>query len=176
MKATGIIRRIDELGRIVIPKEIRKNFRISEGENIEIYIDENENIVLKKYSSLKNLNDFAQSYIDSVSLYLKKNILISDMNSFVAVNGDLKKDILSSNISEEILSLILKRNFIINKKKEFLKLTDSKVYNYFYILSPIFCHGDICGSVIILSFDEFTDLDEKIAKITSLFLSKYLEA
>lgn len=176
MKATGVIRRIDELGRIVIPKEIRRNLRIREGENIEIYIDEKENIVLKKFSSLKKLNDFAQSYIDSVSSYLKNNILISDINSFIAVNGELKKDILYSNISEEILSLILKRNTIINKNKVFLKLTDSKVYNCSFIISPILCHGDICGSVIIFSFDEINDFDEKIAKIASLFLSKYLEA
>ena len=65
MKATGVVRRIDELGRIVIPKEIRKNFRIKEGENVEIYIDDN-NIILKKYSELKNLSDISSNIIDSV--------------------------------------------------------------------------------------------------------------
>ena len=74
MKATGVVRRIDELGRIVIPKEIRRTLRIHEGENIEIYIDEKENIVLKKYSVMKKLGDFAQSFTDSIYSFLKHTI------------------------------------------------------------------------------------------------------
>ena len=91
MKATGVVRRIDELGRIVIPKEIRKTMRIREGENIEIYIDSNENIVLKKYSIMKKLGDFAQSFTDSIHSFLKHNIIITDSDSIIAISGDLKK-------------------------------------------------------------------------------------
>ena len=72
MKATGVVRRIDELGRIVIPKEIRKTMRIREGENIEIYTDTNDEIVLRKYSIMKKLGDFAQVYADSINNFLKK--------------------------------------------------------------------------------------------------------
>ena len=74
MKATGVVRRIDELGRIVIPKEIRKNLRIHEGENIEIYINEKENIVLKKHSLIKEIDDFAQKFTDSLHSFFKKDI------------------------------------------------------------------------------------------------------
>ncbi|MBD9085556.1 AbrB/MazE/SpoVT family DNA-binding domain-containing protein, partial [bacterium] len=80
MKATGVVRRIDELGRIVIPKEIRKNFRIKEGENIEIYIDDN-NIILKKYSELKNVPDISSNIIDSVFSIINKDIIITDMSN-----------------------------------------------------------------------------------------------
>ena len=74
MKATGVIRRIDELGRIVIPKEIRKNLRIKEGENLEIFVDKNEQIILKKYSLMKNLDSFVENLADSLNSLLKKNI------------------------------------------------------------------------------------------------------
>ena len=83
MKSTGIIRRIDELGRIVIPKEIRKNLRIKEGENLEIYI-ENDNIILKKYSLLKNLTDIAAIYVEVLNSLIKDNIVIIDSDTVIA--------------------------------------------------------------------------------------------
>ena len=82
MKATGVVRRIDELGRIVIPKEIRKNFRIKEGENVEIYIDDN-NIILKKYSELKNVSDISSNIIDSVFSIINKDIIINKKNLII---------------------------------------------------------------------------------------------
>ena len=85
MKATGVVRRIDELGRIVIPKEIRKNFRIKEGENVEIYIDDN-NIILKKYSELKNVSDISSNIIDSVFSVINKDIIITDMSNIMELS------------------------------------------------------------------------------------------
>ena len=90
---TGVIRRIDELGRIVIPKEIRRSLRIKEGESLEILVD-NENIILKKYSLIKNLNDFAQNITDSIKSFIKNSVLICDTDSIIAVSGDLKKQLL----------------------------------------------------------------------------------
>ena len=89
MKATGVVRRIDELGRIVIPKEIRKNFRIKEGENVEIYIDDN-NIILKKYSELKNVSDISSNIIDSVFSVINKDIIITDMSNIMELSSSLK--------------------------------------------------------------------------------------
>ena len=110
MKATGVVRRIDELGRIVIPKEIRKNFRIKEGENIEIYIDDN-NIILKKYSELKNVSDISSNIIDSVFSIINKDIIITDMSNIVELSPSLKNVFLTKELSVEYQNLITKRKY-----------------------------------------------------------------
>lgn len=91
MKATGVIRRIDDLGRIVIPKEIRKNLRLRVGESLEIYIDKENNIVLKKFSVVSRISDLAQELTDSMNIFTKYNIIIMDTNEFIACSGSLKK-------------------------------------------------------------------------------------
>ncbi len=176
MKATGVVRRIDELGRIVIPKEIRKNLRIREGENIEIYIDDKENIVLKKYSSMKKLGDFSQSFTDSIYSYIKHTVFIADKDCIVAVSGELKKELLNTYISDEILNIMNKRELIIEKSVKLLNLGNDKNLNCTYVGSPIICHGDTVGMIVILSQNEIlTEIDEKIVQIAGQFLSKYLE-
>ena len=176
MKATGVVRRIDELGRIVIPKEIRRTLRIHEGENIEIYIDESENIVLKKYSVMKKLGDFAQSFTDSIYSFLKHTIIITDTDRIIAVSGDLKKEYLNCNISDSLLSSIQRRENILEKHEKTLKLKNDEEIECTYAMNSIICHGDAVGLVIILSEDEkIAELEEKIAQIAAQFLSKYLE-
>ena len=90
MKATGIIRRIDDLGRVVIPKEIRKNLRIKEGDNLEIFVV-NEDIILKKYSMMNKINDLAQELTDAIYTFMKHSIFITDTDQVVAASGPLKK-------------------------------------------------------------------------------------
>src|SRR5574344_953646 len=114
MKTIGVVRRIDDLGRIVIPKEIRKSLRIKDGESLEIFLD-SDNIVLKKYSPLGNLQDFYKSYVDSIYESIKENIMIVDRDSIVAVAGDLKRKYLDKNISSEIDEMIQKRSNVIEK-------------------------------------------------------------
>lgn len=177
MKATGVVRRIDELGRIVIPKEIRKTMRIREGENIEIFIDANENIVLKKYSIMKKLGDFAQSFTDSIHSFLKHNIIITDSDSIIAISGDLKKEYQNGYISEDLINSIKRRENILEKHSKNLRLTNDKVIDCTYVINSIICNGDAVGLVLIVSTeDKITELDEKIAQIAAQFLSKYLEA
>ena len=84
MKTTGIIRRIDELGRIVIPKELRKNLRIDNGESLEIFVDE-ESIILKKYSPIENLNTIAERYVNVFNQVIKHNIIVTDINKIVDI-------------------------------------------------------------------------------------------
>ena len=103
MKTTGIIRRIDELGRIVIPKEIRRSLRIKESESIEIFIDD-ESIILKKYSIIKNLNDFAQNMADAIHSFIDHSVIITDNDSILAASGQLKKDLLGKNIGVDLES------------------------------------------------------------------------
>ena len=91
LKSTGVVRRIDDLGRIVIPKEIRKNMKIKDGESVEIYLD-SDNIILKKYSPLGNIMEFYKSYVNSIYEAILENIMIVDRDKVVAVAGDLKKN------------------------------------------------------------------------------------
>ena len=176
MKATGVVRRIDELGRIVIPKEIRKTLRIHEGENLEIFIDNQDNIVLKKYSALNRIEDLAQSYVDSVYAYMKHNILITDTDNIIAMSGPLKKEYLDKPISENLRNSIERRETMLEKHQKEIHLTDDTVINGTYAFSTIVCNGDAIGLVMILSTEEnVTDLEERTVQIASQFLSKHLE-
>ena len=122
MKATGVVRRIDELGRIVIPKEIRKNFRIKEGENVEIYIDDN-NIILKKYSELKNVSDISSNIIDSVFSVINKDIIITDTSNIMELSSSLKNVFFNKELSVEYQNMLSKREKIIQKSSKNLCIT-----------------------------------------------------
>lgn len=174
MKATGVVRRIDELGRIVIPKEIRKTLRIKEGENLEIYID-NESIILKKYSSIHNLDEFAQKLTDTISNLLKKNIIITDSDSIVAISGGLKKKYLGQKISDELETIIKKRSQILEKNIKSIKISEIEEAGS-YTYAPIIANGDALGIVLILSKTEpLSESEEQIVKIVANFLAKHLE-
>lgn len=174
MKTTGIVRRIDELGRIVIPKEIRKSLRIKEGESLEILID-NEDIILKKYSVIKNLNDFAQNITDSIYSFIKNNILITDTNSILAVSGPLKKELLNKSIGTDLELKIKRREEMLEKHKKDLKITDKEL-ECTYAVSPVIVAGDVIGLVMIISTeDNVEDVDLKLTQIASKFLSNHLE-
>lgn len=174
MKTTGIVRRIDELGRIVIPKEIRRSLRIKEGESLEILIN-NEDIILKKYSVIKNLNDFAQNITDSIYSFVKNNILITDTNSILAVSGPLKKELLNKSIGTDLESKIKRREEMLERHKKNLKITD-KDLECTYAVSPVIVGGDVIGLVMIISTeDNVEDVDLKLTQIASKFLSNHLE-
>lgn len=176
MKATGIIRRIDELGRIVIPKEIRKSLRIKEGENLEIYVDSEENIILKKHSLVKRLSDFAQDFADSIYSYIKHNVIISDNDSILAVSGALKKEYLNQPISAYLETKINSREEIFETSKKKIELVDEKYIEASYAVSPIIVNGDTIGMVMILSTnEEITATDYKIVQILSNFFKSHLE-
>ena len=176
MKATGIIRRIDELGRIVIPKEIRKTLRIKEGENLEIYVDKEDNIILKKHSLIKRMNDFAQDFADSVYSFIKHNVIITDNDTILAISGPLKKEYLNKNISADIETKINRREEMIERHKKTISLVDDKNIEATYAISPVIVNGDTVGLVMLLSTDdEVNDLDLKIAQIASKFLNTHLE-
>lgn len=175
MKATGVIRRIDELGRIVIPKEIRKNLRIKDGENIEILI-ENDNVILKKFSELDKVSEVSKCLVESMNLFLKKNIIIADNDVFTFVCGDIKDKILNRPLSNQLIECIKDRCIRMNNNKEILYLVDEEFINCNYCLSTIIVNGDAFGFVMILDEDNYlTDLDGKICQFVSHFLAKMLE-
>ena len=173
MKATGIIRRIDELGRIVIPKEIRKKLKINEGENIEIYIDEEEKIILKKFSNIKSIKDFVQTFIESIYTSYKYNIIITDTDKVIAVVGNDKKNVINKEISNDLIKCIKDRKTIINKN--LLKITEEIQIECYYYIGLINVNGDINGLIIFYSDTEIQEKDNKLFTIASNFLSKYLE-
>ena len=100
MKATGVVRRIDDLGRIVIPKEIRRTLRIKEGDPLEIFTEKDGDIILKKYSPIGELTNFATEYVESLNKITGHIALITDRDTVIAISGTTKKDILEQKISK----------------------------------------------------------------------------
>ena len=176
MKATGVVRRIDELGRIVIPKEIRKTLRIKEGESLEIYIDDKENILLKKYSLMNKIEDFAQDFTDSIYSFTKNNVLITDTDKVIAATGPLKKKYLGQSISKKLEKSIYRRESLIEKYEKEIEICPGETEVGTYVASSIIANGDPIGIVILLSQEEkVTDQDMKIVGIAAQFLAKHLE-
>ena len=175
MKATGVIRRIDDLGRIVIPKEIRRNLRIKEGENLEIFVD-NENIILKKYSLMNKISDLALELTESMHTFTKHNIFITDTDTIIAASGPLKKQYLNKNISEQISESIRKREKMLQNYTKELTIIDKEEINCSYVLSCIIANGEAVGTIIIISEDEkLSEIEMQLANIVSSFITKYLE-
>lgn len=176
MKATGVVRRIDELGRIVIPKEIRKTLRIKEGENLEIFIDDKENIVLKKYSTMNKIEDFAQELTDSIYAFFKHNIIITDNDTIIAASGKYKKKYLNKSISSYLESALLNREKSIEKYNKKINIIEEEVLEGTYAISTIISNGDVVGLVIIFDNEAVIDDQEfQICQIISNFLGKHLE-
>ncbi len=173
MKTTGIIRRIDELGRIVIPKEIRKNMRIKNGESLEIFVDE-DSIVLKKYSPMESLETVAEKYVETFNQVLKHNIIVTDRDKVIAVAGSLKKKYFGKNISNFTERSIDRRDSFVERQKKIFEIIDNEEEFGYYSFSSIVNNGDAIGAVIILSTDvPITESEEKMAVILAKILSKH---
>lgn len=175
MKNTGIVRRMDDLGRIVIPKEIRKTLRIKDGESLEIFLS-NDNIVLKKYSPMELFSDFYSYYVESIYTEIGNNVLIVDRDQVVAFSGDLKKEYINMVISSELDNIINKRNMIFSKKKKKISFINGSYVEASFVVSPIITGSDVLGAVII--FCTNSDIDDFIIKtciIAAKFLGKCIE-
>ena len=170
---TGIVRRIDELGRIVIPKEIRKSLRIKNGDSLEIIV-EGENISLRKYSQIENVTDMAMIYAESFYQVLKYNVIVSDTDKIVAIAGNLKKKYLSMGISDKLTSMIERRDSFVERKKSSIEISPGLTEYGYYAIATIINNGDSIGSVIILSLDTpMLEQEEKLAMILANILSNY---
>ncbi|MBQ2946988.1 MAG: AbrB/MazE/SpoVT family DNA-binding domain-containing protein [Bacilli bacterium] len=175
MKATGIIRRIDDLGRVVIPKEIRKNLRIKEGDNLEIFVV-NEDIILKKYSMMNKINDLAQELTDAIYTFMKHSIFITDTDQVVAASGPLKKKYLNKNISDFITESIKRRDKILENHFKELNFIEDEKLTCSYVMSTILVNGEATGMILIISEEEkMSESEMQMAGIVSSFMTKYLE-
>ena len=171
--STGIVRRIDELGRIVIPKEIRKSLRIKNGDNLEILV-EGDNVTLRKYSQIENATDMAQIYAESFYQVLKYNVIVTDTDKIVAVAGNLKKKYLNMGISETVERMIDRRDSFVERKKKEIEISPGLSEFGYYTVSTIINNGDSIGAVIILSLDTpMLEQEEKLGMILSNMLSNY---
>ena len=175
MKATGIIRRIDDLGRIVIPKEIRKNLRIKEGDNLEIFV-QNEEIILTKYSMMNKINDLAQELTDAIYTFMKHSIFITDTDNVVAGSGPLKKKFLGKNISNNLIDSIKRRDKILENHFKDFNFVEEENIVCSYVMSTILVNGEATGMILIVSEeDKMSESEMQMASIVSSFMTKYLE-
>ena len=173
MKATGVVRRIDDLGRIVIPKEIRRNLRIRDGESLEIFVDDND-IVLKKFSIMRNIDVYASNLVESLYSLLKKCIVITDGDSVIACSNNIK-ELLNKPISDKMSLCIKRRESIIERYNKELVITDDFTIDCKYVINSIIANGDSVGLVIIFDKSDIGDDEMLIASLASKILSKSIE-
>ena len=171
MKATGVVRRIDDLGRIVIPKEIRRNFKINEGDSLEIFVDSN-GIVLKKYSLLDDMVEIAFDLVDVVRKVYGKNVIITDKERVIAAVKDLKSEYLSKELTSTIKERIEDRSESLQQESSLIVIDDETITSYFLV--PIIANSDSLGSVILLG-DNISEEDKTLIRFITSILVKNVE-
>ncbi len=178
MKATGIVRRIDDLGRVVIPKEIRRTLRIREGDPLEIFVDRDGEVILKKYSPISELSDFAKEYAEALYDSLGNPVLICDRDTYIAVAGGSKKDYLNKNISDLVEKTMEDRNSVLVNQQENASLVDGNDESISaYTIGPIIANGDPIGAVIIVAKEgSLGEVEQKAVETASSFLARQMES
>ncbi len=172
MKSTGVVRKIDELGRIVIPKEIRRTLNINDGEEVEIFVD-NESIILKKYYRLLTLKEIAKKYIDKMEKYINCDLIITDREKVMLSFKESYKTLVQENISKNIYDIINERKQINEKGK--LSITRDTFIEAYYLIIPIVVNADSIGSIICISNEIISEKVILIAEIINILLKTHLE-
>ena len=170
LKATGVVRRIDDLGRIVIPKEIRKTLRIKEGDPLEIFTDKEGEVILKKYSPIGELSEFASSYAETLAKTTGHIACITDKDTVIAVSGAPKKEFIEQDLSRELEQLMEDKEVYTSKENNEVSIpitrndNNERKYNS-QVVCPIVSQGDVIGSVILLSKDANKKMNETELKV-----------
>ena len=178
MKATGIVRREDDLGRIVIPKEIRRTFRIKEGDPLEIYTDKDGDVIFRKYSPMGDLQDFAAQMCDSIGEATGHVAVISDRDSVIAVHGSAKRELMDKSISEELEKLMRDRtHYLFNKGEKRIPAAAGNEKFHLGAAAPILSQGDLMGCVMLLDDGNgsFGPGEQILLKTAAGFLGKQME-
>ena len=183
MKATGVVRRIDDLGRVVIPKEIRKTLRIKEGDPLEIFTDKEGEIILKKYSPIGELSEFATEYAETLAKTTGHIACITDKDMVIAVSGGSKKEYLEQGISPELEQIMDDKENYTSKENNnisipIIKNESKEKKNNAQVVYPIIADGDAIGTVILLSKDEnvkMTEVEQKVVQSAASFLGTQME-
>lgn len=181
MKATGIVRRIDDLGRVVIPKEIRRTLRIKEGAPLEIFTDREGEIILKKYSPIGELGAFSKEYAEALAQASGHAICITDRDQIIAAAGGMKRDSVGKPISRELERVIHGREQVLSAgdDQKFVSVTgEAEEAELPQVVCPILCEGDAIGSVVLLSKDPRRRLGETeqiLARCAAGFMGRQME-
>ncbi len=183
MKATGIVRRIDDLGRVVIPKEIRRTMRIREGDPLEIYTDREGEVIFKKYSPIGELHAFATEYAETLQKTAGLPIFICDRDAIITVSGASKREYTDRKISHSLEEIIESRTlYTRGQGRETIPLTDDGSH-YVSCAMPILAEGDIIGCVVSgWQYDQSTsdkisdNIESKLIQTAGIFLGKQMES
>ena len=183
MKATGVVRRIDDLGRVVIPKEIRKTLRIKEGDPLEIFTDREGSVILRKYSPIGELSEFATEYAETLAKTTGHIACITDKDTVIAVSGTSKKDYLEKGVSKQLEQIMDDRENYNSKdnNNNAIPITNNEVNDKTknaQVVYPIIVEGESIGSVILLSKEpsqKMGEVEYKVAQSAAGFLGSHLE-
>lgn len=176
MKATGMIRKIDDLGRIVIPKEIRKTLKIREGDSLEIYTNAEGEVILKRYAPLGDLMEDIESLSESISNNTNSNICVTDTKQILVATGSLADKYLYKEVSKELLEKLDERMLWQNKGENQLRLIEGEEINrnFNQLIVPIIYEGSVLGSVILVTYDmrkQITEVEVKLIKVMTDYLA-----
>jgi AbrB family transcriptional regulator (stage V sporulation protein T) len=182
MKATGIVRRIDDLGRVVIPKEIRRTMRIREGDPLEIYTDREGEVIFKKYSPIGELSAFSSQYAEAMWKTCGIAVIICDRDAVIACAGVPKKEYLEKRVSEKLESVMSGRSLYVSGSEEHVcAVHDGGVYTIGCAM-PIVNEGDVIGCVAAIHSSDSKeseiggDLEQKLVSTAASFLGKQMES
>ena len=179
MKATGIVRRIDDLGRVVIPKEIRRTLRIREGDPLEIYTERDGEVIFKKYSPMGDLSNLAAQLCESMGKNTGHITAVADRDTIIALTGAPKRDLMDKRVSSELEQLMEQRKTYRYEAGEARIRVNDHVDRYFLgVASPILSEGDLMGCVMVLLEEgdqPLTESEQKLAQTLSGFLGRQME-
>ena len=179
MKATGIVRRIDDLGRVVIPKEIRRTMRIREGDPLEIYTDKDGEVIFKKYSPIGELSDFAAQICDSLHKSTDAIAAVCDRDTVIAISGGARRELMDKRISSELEHIMEGRSTYRYDGSSSISVSDSADNLCVSVAAPVISEGDVMGCVMFVSprnSAPCTDIEYKLAQTVASFLGKQMES
>lgn len=177
MRATGIVRRIDDLGRIVIPKEIRRTFRIKENAPLEIYTD-NEQIIFKQYNPLVTLDEHATQYAETLHEHLNCIVFVTDQDEVISIVGASKKEYIGKKTGEQLFFLMKSGKEFLEEKEGTYDLVEGIEHTHSYGMIPIEDEGEVYGSLVLLPKKEgelITDMHIRVAKTAAMFMARRMK-
>ncbi len=179
MKATGIVRRIDDLGRVVIPKEIRRTMRIREGDPLEIFTDKDGELIFKKYSPIGELGDFAAQICDSLRKTSDAIAAVCDRDSLIAISGAARRELLEKPVSQQLAELMEGRSpYRFAAGGSELPVSQAGEKYRISVAVPVIAEGDLMGSVLFIcerGGGAATELEFKLAQMAAYFLGRQME-
>ena len=175
MKATGIVRRIDELGRVVIPKEIRRTMHLREGEELEIFTDKEHGLIFRKFSPIRELGEFSAEYAEALFETTKENIIITDKDMVVTAVGDKKSIFLDRVVLNRFDRALKDRKILQLNGRDIISITGEDASDFrSQIIMPIIARGDIIGAITMLSSRrELGETEAKLINTAAVFLARH---